>query len=91
MFSTELLEYGASHILVTYSYHLGCMWSANMFRVIYKQNKASCRRSERIIISWLYHFLHSFTIVGSPLHEFLQLGQFTIRNRRLNRWCLGRT
>jgi len=47
-----LLEFGVSHVLVTYSDHLGCMSSAYMFRVIYIHNRASCRTSERII-SWL--------------------------------------
>jgi len=28
------------------------------------------------------HFLQRYTVVRSPIHEFLQLAQFTLRNRR---------
>jgi hypothetical protein len=30
----------------------------------------------------LDHFLQKYTVVRSPIHEFLQLGQFTLRIRR---------
>jgi len=41
-----LLEFGASHVIVTYSDHLDCMSTAYMFRVICILNKASCRTSK---------------------------------------------
>jgi len=30
----------------------------------------------------LDHFLQRYTVVRSPIHEFLQLAQFTLRNER---------
>ena len=52
-FETIFCRDGESHFLVTYSVHLGCIWSAYMFTVIYEHNKASCGESEKVILSWL--------------------------------------
>jgi len=49
-FETIFSRAGASHFLVTYSLHLGFISKTYIFTVIYKHNKASCGKSEKIIL-----------------------------------------
>ena len=87
LFQENFSRVGASHFLVTYSVLLDCIPSAYMFTVFYQHNKASCGKSEKIILTWLViildHFLQRYTVVRSPIHEFLQLAQSTLRNQRV--------
>jgi len=53
LFRENFSRVGASQFSVTYSVHLDCISSAYMFTVTYQHNKASCGKSEKIILSWL--------------------------------------